>query len=241
MAANSFNHIPALYNEKSAEEILPFIINEFDPKSILDVGCGIGGWLSVARKLGVNDITGIDGWYVDTSKLYIPEDLFIKKDLTKAFDLKKEYDLLMCLEVAEHIDEQYADIFIASLVKHSKLILFSAAIPNQVGENHVNEQYPEYWQKKFQHHGFQYYDIMRSRFWENKNIHWWYKQNMFIVAHKDINLKFDICEKIHSYVHPQLYSERMALLKGLLGENLKANFTGAARLLKQTIIRKLKR
>jgi SAM-dependent methyltransferase len=240
MAANSFNHIPRLYNEKSAEEILPFVISNFNPASILDVGCGLGSWLSVAKKLGVSDITGIDGWYVDTSKLYISKDQFIKEDLTKAFDLNRQYDLLICLEVAEHIDEQYADIFIASLVKHSKVILFSAAIPEQVGENHVNEQYPGYWQKKFQQHGFEYYDIMRNRFWENDNINWWYKQNMFIVAHKDAHLKFDVCEKIYTHVHPQLYIERMRLLKDILGENLKANFTGAARILKQTILHKLK-
>jgi SAM-dependent methyltransferase len=241
MAANSFNHIPTLYNEKSAEEILPYIITKFDPKSILDVGCGLGSWLSVAQKSGITDIAGIDGEYVDTSKLYIPKEFFFTKDLTNPFNLNREYDLLLCLEVAEHIDDKYADIFIASLIKHSKLILFSAAVPGQVGEKHVNEQYPEYWQKKFEQHGFVYYDILRDKVWENKNIRWWYKQNMFIVAHKDANLQFDSSEKILSHIHPQLFSERMQLLKTYMGEELEFSIIGALRLLKHSIMHKLKR
>jgi SAM-dependent methyltransferase len=241
MAANSFNHIPTLYNEKSAEEILPFIINKFNPKSIVDVGCGLGSWLSVAQKLGVNDIAGIDGVYVDTSKLYIAKEFFFNKDLTTPFNLNRAFDVLFCLEVAEHIDDKYADAFIESLTKHSKLILFSAAVPGQVGERHVNEQYPAYWQKKFRQHGFEYYDIMRGQFWENKNVRWWYKQNMFIVAHKDANLQFDHNEKVLSYIHPELFSERMELLKTYMGEALEFSITGALRLLKQSILHKLKR
>jgi SAM-dependent methyltransferase len=238
MPAKSFNHIPSAYNERSAKEVLPFIINQFHPNSILDVGCGLGTWLSVARNLGVNDITGVDGDYINTSELFIPESFFVKTDLTKYFNLNREYDLAICLEVAEHIEEEAADIFIASLVRHSKLILFSAAIPDQVGERHVNEQPPGYWQKKFQYHGFQYYDIVRKRFWENKNVDWWYKQNMFIVAHKELHLNFEICGEIHSYVHPELYSIRMQMLKNYLGNELEGNFKGVARLFKHTLVRK---
>lgn len=48
------------------------------------------------------------------------------------------------LEVAEHIDEKYAQNFIELLTLTSDIILFSAAIPNQGGLEHINEQPPKY-------------------------------------------------------------------------------------------------
>ena len=65
----------------SAERLLPFLLNSVEISSVLDVGCGQGAWLSVWRKLGVEDIVGVDGDYVDREKLIIPETLF------KPFDL----------------------------------------------------------------------------------------------------------------------------------------------------------
>ncbi len=50
---------------KSAEKVLPIVIENLRPQSVLDVGCGQGAWLHVWQKLGVPDITGIDGDYVN--------------------------------------------------------------------------------------------------------------------------------------------------------------------------------
>src|ERR1039458_216669 len=40
------------------------------------IGCGDGTWLSVFRKLAVDDILGIDGDYVTRDLLQIPQDRF---------------------------------------------------------------------------------------------------------------------------------------------------------------------
>ncbi len=46
----------------SAMTILPLIADLLQPKSVIDVGCGIGLWLKVWRdELGVEDIKGVEG------------------------------------------------------------------------------------------------------------------------------------------------------------------------------------
>ncbi len=48
----------------SAEVIVPIITSLFPVRSVIDVGCGVGGWLKTFGKHGVTDHLGIDGDYV---------------------------------------------------------------------------------------------------------------------------------------------------------------------------------
>jgi hypothetical protein len=59
---------------KSANELVPLILSILQPQSVIDVGCGLGTWLSVFYQHGVEDIWGIDGDWVNKKKLEIPED-----------------------------------------------------------------------------------------------------------------------------------------------------------------------
>ena len=45
----------------SARAVVPFVLELVGPKSVVDVGCGVGAWLSVFREYGVTDVIGIDG------------------------------------------------------------------------------------------------------------------------------------------------------------------------------------
>ena len=74
----------------SAEIILPIVIDFVSPKSAVDVGCGLGMWLEVFSKNGVEDIWGIDGDYVDTEQLHIPKDCFVMMDIAKPFHAQKK-------------------------------------------------------------------------------------------------------------------------------------------------------
>ena len=55
----------------------------------------------------------------------------------------------MSLEVAEHIEPEFVDMFIKNLVNASDKILISVAPPGQGGHHHVNCQPVEYWVSKF--------------------------------------------------------------------------------------------
>jgi SAM-dependent methyltransferase len=170
---------------RSAREIIPHILELVQPRSVIDVGCGTGTWLSVCKEFGIEEIFGVDGDYVDEKTLKIPKERFSSFDLRKPFRLSRQFDLVLSLEVAEHLPPESASTFIDSLTGHGRVILFSAAIPHQGGMQHINEQWPEYWMKFFQHRGYVVIDCIRKRIWQNPNVESWYAQNVLMFVEKD--------------------------------------------------------
>lgn len=66
---------------RSAQAIVPLVMGLLHPRSVVDVGCGTGTWLSVFRQHGVEEILGIDREYVTGEILEIPEEEFLRHDL----------------------------------------------------------------------------------------------------------------------------------------------------------------
>lgn len=147
------NFHPIENSRDTAEIIVPILIDWYQPKSVLDMGCNTGQWLKCFIDRGVEHIYGIDGANM-IDELVIPYSHFAASDLTKPLFLSKRYDLLLCLEVAEHLDEQYADVLVETAIRHSDIIFWSAATPGQTGYNHVNERPHEYWIDKFTSKGY---------------------------------------------------------------------------------------
>jgi SAM-dependent methyltransferase len=171
--------------ERSAERVVPLLLSLFAPGSVLDVGCGDGTWLKTFATAGICDYLGVDGGYVQREVLQIPNERFAQHDLTLPLDLKRRFDLVLSLEVAEHLAPESAGDFVRSLTRHADLVVFSGAIPGQYGEHHVNEQWPSYWARLFENVGFQTFDVLRPRIWNDDAICWWYRQNMLVFATAD--------------------------------------------------------
>jgi hypothetical protein len=197
------NHLPL-----SAQEVVPIIMKILNPKSVVDVGCGLAQWLKVFSLFGVDNILGIDGKHVPREKIYIDKNNFQYHDLESSGKIRvsSKFELAISLEVAEHITEKNSEEFVQLLSNLSDRILFSAAIPFQTGENHVNEQNHSYWQERFLRHGFYMLDIIRPIIWNNVNINWWYRQNMFILVKKDdILYNKDVLFNGNQLIHPELF------------------------------------
>jgi SAM-dependent methyltransferase len=169
----------------SAQIIVPLVLNFIHPRSVVDVGCGTGDWAAAFKSRGVAAIAGIDGDYVDRASLAIAPNEFIAADLTRPLNVHHRYDLAISLEVAEHLPDVYAEQFVDSLTSLAPVVLFSAAIPNQGGEHHVNEQWPGYWAKLFRDRGYLAYDVLRPVIWSNHRIQWWYAQNSLLYVQQD--------------------------------------------------------
>ena len=193
-----------IHNLSAPREVVPLVIQLVNPKSVLDVGCGTGIWLKVFEEQGMLDYIGVDGSHLSIDMLKIPARNFLVQDLREPFLLDRKFDLVISLEVAEHLEEQYAQQFVRTLISHGDTILFSAAIPGQGGQNHLNEQWPEYWQKKFEEHGFFLMDIIRPLIWKNEKIDWWYRQNIFLVTKGKPN---HTRNEMISVVHPDLHNQ----------------------------------
>ncbi|MNG06715.1 hypothetical protein D3C84_899730 [compost metagenome] len=141
----------------------------------------------------------------------IPENNFLQHDLTKSLQLNKKFDLAISLEVAEHLPESAANIIVETLTNHSDCILFSAAVPGQGGQYHINEQWPEYWHQKFKSKDYLAYDVLRNEFWNNEKIFWWYKQNIILYAKKGVfkDSELQSSEIVNAIVHPELYRKKI--------------------------------
>ncbi len=169
-------------SRQSAEAVVPLILDLVKARSAVDVGCGVGTWLSVFRENGVSDVLGIDGDYVPREQLEIPADQFHAADLTQPFEIGRRFDLAMSLEVAEHLPPAISEQFVASLVGLADLVLFSAAIPRQRGSEHINERWQSWWAARFAEHGFIPVDCVRRRIWSHPGVEWWYAQNVILYA-----------------------------------------------------------
>ena len=76
-------------SRESAEQVVPFLIDHLRPESVVDVGCGLGTWLSVFMENKVEDVLGLDGGYVDQNALLIPKNNFQATDLENPIQLNR--------------------------------------------------------------------------------------------------------------------------------------------------------
>lgn len=179
-----YNYISA-GSRMSARTLIPLMRSVLPVDSLLDVGAGQGAWAAEWRDAGVPDVVAVDGTYVNQDALLIPRASFVAHDLSKPLDLSRRFDLVQSLEVAEHIDAKDADTFVDTLAAHGDVVMFSAAVPHQGGEHHVNEQLPEYWRRKFAARGYDAFDWLRPKLRDDKRVMPWYKFNSILYANAE--------------------------------------------------------
>jgi len=197
---------------ESPRRIIPEVAKYVPTASVADVGCGLAAWLKVFEEKGSTRVLGIDGDYLNLDKVLIAKTDILKTNLEELdqFPTQEKFDLSICLEVAEHLKPESAENLVAFLTNLSDAVLFSAAIPQQGGLNHINEQWPDYWQALFAKHGFEFHDLIRPAIWNDSEIKWWYRQNIFLVCKAGA---FDLPESgpVRNMVHPELFLHNMKM------------------------------
>ena len=168
----------------SAKVVLNLLYELYHPLSVIDFGCGVGAWLTVAESLGSQKLIGLDGSWVNKENLLSKNIDFTTVDFEGEIEIVEKYDLCISLEVAEHISEIKAKDFIDTLCKASNVVLFSAAIKHQGGTNHINEQWQSYWIKLFESNGYECFDIFREAIWQNEAVNSCYRQNIFLFVNR---------------------------------------------------------
>lgn len=133
---------------------LSFIIGAAGIKSMVDVGCGPGGMVELARSKGI-DAYGIDGDFTIQRK--VP--CHLHDFTTGHVDLGRTFDLCWCVEFVEHVEEKYMDNFI-KVFQQCKYVMMTHAYPGQGGHHHVNEQPTQYWIDTLNKAGFVFEEDM---------------------------------------------------------------------------------
>jgi SAM-dependent methyltransferase len=198
----------------SAQLIWPTLKAWFHPRSVVDVGCGRGAWLRVAREDQCDRVLGID------IKVSHPTDFLTNREYYRQADFREPFatalgtfDLAISLEVAEHLPESKAQHFIQELTRLSEVVVFSAAIPGQGGLGHINEQWPVYWASLFQQARFKCFDILRGQIWADVRIPIYYRQNIVLFVQEDAVAKYPALQVMNapsgltplSIVHPETF------------------------------------
>lgn len=123
-----------------------------DIRTMVDVGCGPGGQVELARSMGI-DAIGIDG---DPA---LPDaDWLVRHDFTNGVvgRFQKIYraghDLAWSVEFLEHVEEQYLPS-VFRVFNRCKWVVVTAAPPGKGGHHHVNCRDWLYWVEKFAQFG----------------------------------------------------------------------------------------
>lgn len=192
-------------NGRLAEEILAL----YRPKSVVDVGCGIGLLLEEFVKRGIEGV-GIEGEWLEMDAFAAPPETFHAHNLEEEMTLPRRFDLAVSIEVAEHLGKDRAEGFVQDLCKLSDVVVFSAAIPAQGGRGHRNEQWQSYWAQLFEDAGYLTYDPIRPNLRFDDEMFRWFRQNVLVfvkegnaLGHKlsDSRIAPEMCDMILPFFH----------------------------------------
>ena len=132
--------------KKMADRLALWVKTELDPVNVLDIGCGPGHFVESLRDKGLN-ATGLDIDERVIGKSYLQQ-----KSL---FDMTETAEVTMCIEVAEHIENQHSDTIVDKVYAATeKTLIWTAAQVGQGGIGHINCQPKEYWAEKLVAKGF---------------------------------------------------------------------------------------
>ena len=158
------------------------IKEQYSPKSVIEIGCG-NGELSKLLSRDSIAVMAIDGYSTpDFSKDSSVK--FFKVDLNDANAVKnfftsihQKFDVAICMEVAEHLKPEVSGQLIESMTAVSDVVVFSAAVPEQGGDGHINCQNRLFWHKLFEKNHFFLRDTIRARIRKNPKVGRWYALN----------------------------------------------------------------
>jgi 2-polyprenyl-3-methyl-5-hydroxy-6-metoxy-1,4-benzoquinol methylase len=127
---------------------LGYLIQSLPIKTMIDVGCGPGGMVEVAREMGLKAV-GVDG-----DPVLVPD---IRHNFEHGPLSIEPTDLAWSVEFLEHVEEQYLDN-VFSVFDKCKYV-FCTHNPKP-GPWHSNCQSNEYWIETFENRGFGYDPMM---------------------------------------------------------------------------------
>lgn len=205
---------------RSARTILSSLYPLFKPASVVDFGCGRGAWLAAAGELGSAELIGFDGPWVKPESLADRRIHFSAVDMEQPITLERRCDLAISVEVAEHLTPRRAQSFVADICRAADVVVFGAAVKNQGGDSHINEQFQSYWIAQFERQGYDCFDIFRPQIWNNAGVEYWYRQNTFLFLNRNADLPQlsraglrALQQPIPDVIHPEQFETALRILE----------------------------
>lgn len=145
-------HLNKTHNDRGT---LLRLMDTYKIKSFLDIGCGPGGMVRIAKMRGLDSL-GIDGdWTMaieSEAKIHI-HDFTTGPAPIDRDSLRIEFDLAWSVEFLEHVEEQYQDNYMQAFARCKYAVCtFGLGLSNR----NTNSKNEEYWIGVFDKYGFDY-------------------------------------------------------------------------------------
>ena len=181
----------------------------YKPAVVADVGCNSGLYLEGFRDAGCQ----VMGFDCDDEALALAAVPVTKIDITSFKPIDFRADMALCLEVLEHIPAEKEDAALLNLCTVSDTIIFSAAVPGQGGDGHINCQPKQHWIDKFEELGFRAAEAEAEYILAQLNgypgIMGWLRNNLIVFHRQHVPSKFKKRLRLHvvSLPHTQTTKE----------------------------------
>ncbi len=158
--------------DQAAHDLVDYMQNVFralfsrDLGSVLELGSGGGEITKVFadRNLDFVTVEGTDAGVRRLREIGVGPDRILQHNLKFMPRLERRFDLVMCTEVAEHIEPFFASKVVQNCVDHGDAVWFSAADRHRAAHyHHINELPIEAWDNLFAHMGFPYFVELDQR------------------------------------------------------------------------------
>jgi hypothetical protein len=168
------------HNQNLYLDLPPFrhIGERYRPDSVLDLGCGLGGYLRFFETLGARRTVGVDGFAADSHSLIGSH--YLHRDLGRPLELDERFSLLICTEVVEHLAAAAEEFVLDNIVNHAReRIIFSGADVGQPGLGHVNCRPIAYWLERFWARGWMP-DLLDTYAMRSLATFSWFQRNLVV-------------------------------------------------------------
>lgn len=145
------------------------LIALFQPKTMLDIGCGDGHAVNYFRSKGI-EAYGVDGIPEAITNGICPY-ITLHDYRNGPYNPGKEFDLGWSCEFVEHVEEEYLNNFLATFTK-CKILAMTHALVGQAGHHHVNCQEDAYWIEKLAGIGFALHEESAKLRQEGDGYYW---------------------------------------------------------------------
>ncbi len=180
-----FRDVRGPHRQPMIDAIMSRLMTLTQASSVVDLGCGAGGWLASCLAHGAKEVLGVDAHPPD-EHLQIPAQSFRQLELREPIDLGRGFDVAVCLWLGECVEERYAETVVRNCTAAAPVVCFSAATPLMSGPRPwFHEQWPSYWARLFRDQGYVALEILRDQVWNLPEVRAKNAQSLILFVHRD--------------------------------------------------------
>ena len=139
-------HYPVMWN---------YLVQLFDIKKVIDVGCGFGYSLNFFKNALKCDVQGVEGSQKVVSIAPMKADIVHHDYCEGPYIPDDKFDLCWSCEFVEHVSPEFIPNYMETF-KKAKYVAITFAAQGQGGHHHVNENTEDYWLLQFKTRGFHF-------------------------------------------------------------------------------------